>query len=528
MKINKHHPQFKAFLNHYPPLVNGFLSTLISSKEELQAIIDPPRIISQDDCLDQFHQIIRSHQRLLICGDFDADGILSTTMLFRLFKSINKEVGYYIPNRLTEGYGTSLKTVMAAHQKGYDCIIMVDNGVVNGEAHHYCHEHDLTLVVIDHHQIPQPVLCDCLIHPDVMDDYYQSLCSCGLVYTFAQKFDLNDELNTIFAGIGTIGDMMPLRKQNRYITTQALQRLNTNRVPVIDKLLKKPVDYWDAQTIAFQIVPVFNALGRLADLGNVNTIVQYLSSHNPVVIEQFSSDLKQINQQRKNLSAAQGQMALRLANEDELFQIIHNPQFHPGIVGIIAGQLSNSLDKPTMILSGEGLLKGSVRSNQLDVYQFLSQFKEDYFESFGGHASACALSIKQDKYPQFKLEVNKRIQSVQLSQPSMDVLEFDPIHLRKEAFEILKDFEPFGQGFKPMDLMIEARVVDVRRLGQAGYLLTILPVGDIKEILYFKQDLAIENTSFVLKAIGSLQLNYRQELSFIAKYLMVDDQTDMV
>ncbi len=528
MKINKHNPQFKDFLNHYPPLVNGFLSNLIDSKEELQEVLNPPKLISDDPCLETFHQIIHSHQQFMICGDFDADGILSTTMLFRLFKSLNKQVGYYIPDRLTEGYGTSLKTVKAAHLKGYDCIILLDNGVVNSEVHQYCLEQGLTLVVIDHHQIPEAVICDCLIHPDVMEDYYQGLCSCGLVYTFAQKYDLNDELNTVLAGIGTIGDMMVLRKQNRYITTQALNLLNTYRIPVIDKLLKKPIEYWDAQTIAFQIVPVFNALGRLSDLGNVNTIVKYLSSNNPQIIEQFSNDLKQINQQRKNLSNAQAQMALRQANQQEIFQMIHNPQFHPGIVGIIAGQLSNSLDKPTMILSGEGLLKGSVRSNQLDVYQFLSQFKDDYFESFGGHASACALSIKQEKFAEFKQVVNQKIQSVSLQQPSLDVLEFEPHHLRKEAFEILSDFEPFGQGFKPMEIIIESRIVGVRRLGQAGYLLTILPVGDIQEILYFKQDLEIENTSFVVRAIGSLQLNFRQELSFIANYLMVDDKTDMV
>lgn len=516
MKIIQQKPQFKSFLDHYPLLVNGFLSELIENEEELKEILNPTYKHSEDACINEFKQIVSTHQKFMICGDFDCDGILSTSMLVYLFKSLSKEVGFYIPDRLTEGYGTSLEIVKKAHLKGYDCIVMLDNGVVNSQAHQYCIDNQLTLVVIDHHQIPGEVMCDCLIHPDVMDSYFEGLCSCGLVNTLIDAYNYQNDLTSVLAGIGTIGDMMVLKKQNRAMVIKSLDILNTKRIDVIESLLKKKVEWWDATTVAFQVVPVFNALGRLSDLGNVNNIVHYLLSDDPLLVSHISTQLKSINQQRKNMSNAQSELALSLVKDDDGFHVIHHQDFHPGIVGIIAGQISNAKNKPTMILTGDSILKGSVRANTLDVYDFLSQFKEDYFLSFGGHSSACALSIKVEDYPEFKQRVLTHINDVTLSEPVLEVLEFESSNLTKEGFLALSEFEPFGQGFKLKEIMFRAIVIDVRRLGQAGYLLKILPVGDISEVLYFKQDLIFEKGNFVVDVIGSLQLNRDQNLSCIA------------
>lgn len=521
MKLVRKQPQFKEFLNHYPALVNGFLSELIDSESQLNDLVNPLSKHPHDACFHQFKQIVSTHHRFMICGDFDCDGILSTTMLTSFFRLLNKSVGFYIPNRLTEGYGTSLKIVQQAHQKGYDCIIMLDNGVIEGEAHQYCRKEDLTLVVIDHHQMPEPIHATCLIHPDVIDSHYQGSCSSGLVQLLYDFFNLDDDLMKVLAGIGTIGDVMPLLKQNRFVVSEALTILNRQPVEVIEKLLKKPVTWWDAQTIAFQIVPVFNAVGRLSDLGNVNNVVHYLLSKDAISIDHFSRQLKMINQERKNLTASQTQLADTLIQTEDLFHIVAHPHFHPGIVGIIAGRIASNHDKPAIVFTGKTLLKGSVRAQNFDVYQFLAQFKEEYFESFGGHASACALSIKAENFDHFKQRVLTLIKEVNRPEPILEALEFDSQYLTKEAFLSLSDFEPFGEGFKLMPIIMRVLVIEVKTLGQAGYLLKIMPYGEIKEVLYFKQDLKIRPGAFTVDAIGSCQLNRQSELSFIADHLVL-------
>ena len=515
MKLIKKPIIHQPFLKHTPPLVSAFLSPLIDSEKELEEILNPEIRFE-----DGFNFLETLGRKVMICGDYDADGILSTTLLVRYLDKLDIENGYYIPNRLSEGYGTKLSTVIAAQKKGYDTIILLDNGVVNSEVHTYCQEEGLILIVIDHHQIPEPVICDLLIHPDVMDKHFEGLCSCGLVYSIMEPQHI-DDYDTILAGIGTIGDMMDLKHQNRAIVKEAIKFLNTKPYPTIESLLRRPVNKWDATTIAFQIVPVFNALGRLADMGNVNNIVKYLLTTNPIVISQFSAQLKGINEQRKNLSAQQTQMALDISRDSDLFQIIYHPNFHEGIVGITAGQILSNTQKPTLVLSGRETLKGSVRARGLNVYQFLKQFEERYLLSFGGHESACALSLLESDLTSFHREVQVAIADVQIEEPVIEAIALESEHITQQAYQELEKFEPFGQGFKPDPLYIEVIVIGVTRLGKAGYKLTILPVGELTEILYFKKDIEITEQNLHLGVVGNLQINNRNQLSMIAEWLFM-------
>lgn len=514
MKLIKHKHQEHSFLSHTPKLVSAFLSPLVKDENELIELLNPQLRIST-----QFNLKEALNRKVMVCGDYDADGILSTTLLVRYIENLGLEVGYYIPNRLSEGYGTRLETVVAAHKKGYDTIILLDNGVINTEVHSYCKEQGLTLIVIDHHQIPEPVVCDLLVHPDVMDEHFKGMCSAGLVHTLIG--DKVDEYDTVLAAIATIGDVMDLRHQNRAIVKEGIKLLNTNHYPSIESLLNRPVDVWDASTVAFQIVPVFNALGRLADMGNVNTIVKYLLSTDPITIRSFSEQLKNINQQRKNLSQNQTHLALDVINDSDLFQIVHHPDFHPGIVGITAGQIASNTQKPALVLSGSQTLKGSVRASGFNVYGFLKQFEERYFLTFGGHQSACALSLLESDLVSFKREVQEAMVSVKIDELTYDVTVVEHDEITLSAYKELLKYEPFGQGFKPYPLYIEVIVIGVKALGQAGYLLNILPVGDLREVLYFKKDIKIEDENMHLGVIGSLQINNRGQLSMIAEALFV-------
>jgi len=202
--------------------------------------------------------------------------------------------------------------------------------------------------------------------------------------------------------------------------------------------------------------------------------------------------------------------------------MIVNDNFHEGIVGIVAGQLVSKTNKPVMVLTAKGdVLKGSVRSNGMDVFSFLKQFEEDYFLSFGGHAQACALSILKVDFQHFYENVQRNIKTIDIQEPVKDVLLFEKDAYTLEYYDDLSLYQPFGQGFKLPEIYIESIIIAVSPLGQSGYKLTILNVGEIKEILYFKKDVIFDGSNLNCGFVGSLTKSYRNELQLIASSIVI-------
>lgn len=511
--------QLKPLFSKEPLLVSGFLSYLIDQGIELNEFLNPHTEVSKDMCILEFLVRMKHFKKVLICGDYDCDGITSTALLTRFLRNKKIEVGFYCPNRLTEGYGASLEKVKMAHECGYSTVILLDNGVINSEVHQYCKEQQIELIVIDHHTIVEPVLCDLLIHPDMLSDYYYSLCSAGLVFTIIEADGSLDDYDKVLAGIGTIGDVMPLIKQNRGIVHQCLSVLNEKSFGHISQLLTKKVDQFIANTIAFSIVPVFNAPGRLADRYNVNNVVKYLLSEDNRIINSFAAQLLEANTMRKELSANQTQLALTLLQEEDEFIMIHNELFHEGIVGIIAGKVAHMTRKPTMILTGNNHYKGSIRSIDFDAHTFLSQFN-DYYLTFGGHKFACALSLEKEHFPSFREEVLAHMNEIDREEPTQGVLVFDQEAYQYSALERLSAFEPFGQMVKIPPIYVEALVIGVRKI-KGGVLINILPQNDLTTILIFDQSIQVKPGNYQIGAIGTLEKGYNGKLSLIATDIFV-------
>lgn len=513
------------YLEALSPLSQGFLSQMVNSKEEFLDITnDQEYIVDENNILKVAKFLLECQQnnkKIIICGDYDCDGIISTTLMVRLAQKLNLEAGYYIPNRLTEGYGTKPETIQRAYEKGYSVCIMVDNGVMSQEALTKCQELGMKSLVIDHHVLQDEVHCDVLYHPSDSSLDYQTVCSSGQVLALSELMNLSDVYMEVLGGIATIGDMMDLHGYNRFVVKRAIRHLNSYTFEPITKLLKSKVDLWDESVIAYQIVPVFNAIGRLSDKGNVNQVVRYLLSSDSSSINHFSNQLLEINQMRKNMTSNQTLQAIAQLNDD-FFHIIVNDNFHEGIVGIVAGQLVSKTNKPVMILTSKNdILKGSVRSNGMDVFTFLKQFEEDYFISFGGHAQACALSLLKADFQHFYENVQKKMQLIDFSEPVKDVLVFESDAYTIVNYDELIMFQPFGQGFKLPEVYIESVIIAVSPLGQSGYKLTILSVGEIKEVLYFKKDVIFDNTTLKCGFVGSLSKNYRNELQLIASTIVI-------
>lgn len=526
MKINRISAPLLDFVDE-PALVRLFLSQLVDSQEQLNELFEVDDPICEDkaikDAITFIEDAFEKNAKVMVCGDYDCDGITSTTMTIRLLEKVGFKLGvdcgYYIPNRLSEGYGASASTIQRALDKGYTHFIFVDNGVKAFEAIDAIAQGGASLLVIDHHQYDQPLKIGNLLHPDLLSPYYTSLCGAGLMYVLSKAMHKLDDEMIILACIGTIGDVMPLRHQNRVIVKKGIDLLNENPPLTITSLLKRKVTRFDATQVSFQIVPVFNAVGRLADVGNVNQVVKYLLSEEEAQIRQFAQQMLSLNDQRKLLGQEMSSMAYQQMSHHR-FQIIYEPSFHEGLVGIVAGQIARSTNKPTLVLTKSGdLVKGSARSPFFDVYRFLEQFK-GYFTSFGGHPNAAAVSLPLEQFEAFRSEVNDHMDEIEWVDPLINALEVEDEWLTLNAFEALDKYAPYGAGFELIDIVLDCKIKSCTKINSSGFKWLIEPIGEVNEIVMF----GVVDVHFLIASeitfVGKLQKGFRKGLTLNASYVL--------
>ena len=347
------------------------------------------------------------HEKVFVGGDYDADGICSTAMMKDVLNRLGIVNGYYIPDRFREGYGLKPETVRLAHEKGYSLIITVDNGVKAHEAIAEAHRLGMDILVTDHHRIEEPVDTEILVHPDVMEEEYEYLCGAGVVLQIARTLVGDCAFHTALAAVAHIGDVMPLWKQTRVIVRRGMELLNQGAVKALDAMNTRR-EVYDREMLGFRIVPMLNAIGRMNDVSNVNTLVPFLLSRDEVQLASYAAQLSRVNEMRKQLSAQMVKDAEKMIGDDP-FPVIASSSFHEGICGLAAGRLARMYSRPVLILAetAEGM-KGSGRSVPgLDLYGF---FREGFPEliAFGGHSMAVGLTVDRNSYGSFREKVHRR------------------------------------------------------------------------------------------------------------------------
>lgn len=406
--------------------------------------------VSQSDSMQLFVSMMEEckarNEKIFVAGDYDCDGIMATTILVDGLRRYGLEVGFYIPDRIREGYGLHTHIVRQVAKKGYGCIVTVDNGVKAFDALALAKELGLKTIVTDHHTIDQKVECDCLVHPDTLEDCFQSECGAAIAYECCRALGQDTSYSLELAAVASIGDVMQVTAQTRAIIQHGLQQLNRDH----EKHLFGFVS--DAKinetSVAFQIVPALNAVGRLSNLANVNNVVRYFLSQDRLVISSMQSQIKQINKQRKQMSDLMVKQALSKVNGADDLMMVSDPSFHEGIIGLVAGNLSNRFQKPCIIMTENQVgYKGSMRSpNGFDCMEFLSDFP--YFDAFGGHSQAAGFSLSIQNFSLFRDYVRKKINNYQWKLEELDSLVVDSNRLTISEIEGLDCLRPFGPGFE--------------------------------------------------------------------------------
>jgi single-stranded-DNA-specific exonuclease len=397
---------------------------------------------------------IENKEKIMVCGDYDADGVCATSILVKTLRDLGSSVGYYIPHRFDEGYGLSPKTVDLALKKGYTLFLIVDNGVSAFEALDKLREAKIDSIILDHHEITEKVPCTILIHPNHLESDYRNSCGSALAYMLSTHLKQNDYLCAL-AAIATIADVMDLWGYNRTLVMQGLSLLNLNNYPSIQSLTDK-TEPLDELGVAFQIIPKINAIGRMNDELSVNTLVEYFCSEDRFQIYQKAQQIKAINEKRKTVNTTMMAKTKSALVDPHAVIIIDDPDFHEGIVGITAGQLVRKTNKPVIVLAHkEGSYKGSIRAPLgYDLRELLKECMVHTMR-YGGHALAAGIEIAEDHYEAFRLSVYASTDHLEFKSPERMTLLFDPLLINLDNYTRLMDFKPFGQGFELPDVEIE-------------------------------------------------------------------------
>lgn len=408
------------------------------------------------------------NEKVLVCGDYDADGICATTIMYDALKRYGIEVGYYIPNRLQEGYGLSTNTVQAAYKKNYQIIITVDNGVKANDAIELAKNLNIECIITDHHAYDEAIVCDIFVHPKEMQKTYQYLCGAGVAYQISLALGLNVAEHVILACIATIADMVPLWEENRRIVKKGLEYLNKGYYPAIQFLRNDKGSIWDEKIISFQIIPKINSTGRLADLANANNTVRYLLQDNYHVLKDFSKQMSQLNNKRRQMSLKMVDHAQTLIEEKVNFQVLHDENFHEGLIGLVASKIVDLYKVPTMVFAEHNdILKGSIRSyGHIDLRNFFDDCTIPFI-SYGGHERAAGISINKEYLADLKKYLYDKTKNyTYLENKSNDLL----LHLSLDEITIDSVTEylslaPFGEGLrKPQFYISNLEVLNTQLL----------------------------------------------------------------
>lgn len=441
---------------------------------------NPFLICDMRKAADFINQAIEENKKICVYGDYDCDGVMSTVILYSFLSEMGANVVWRIPER-SEGYGLNKNAIHEMHADGVELIVTVDNGISATQEARLIQELGMELIITDHHQ-PGEELPEALAIVDAhrMDNVspFRLYCGAGIALLLVAAMNDGDlqmamEQFGDLAAIATIGDIVPLTSENRFLVQRGMEYLeNTERVGLIalrevSGLTNKPLN---SSSIAFTITPRINAAGRLA---SPKLAVELLLEENPEKAKLIAQELQQINSNRQECGAEivkeiEQQILEQPMLLHERVLVFAGKDWNAGIIGIVASKMQERFGKPCfMIAIQDGYGRGSARSfGSFHVFKALTACAE-LLEKFGGHPSAGGFSLKEENIPAFKKALAEYSKIHHPDMPFMEIqvaglLQPDMITL--QAVESLNQLEPFGEGNpEPIFLAEHVRVQEIQQ-----------------------------------------------------------------
>ena len=461
-----------------------------------------------DKCVEVVKSAVKDNKKIFIYGDYDADGIMSVSILVKMFAYLNYPVSYHIPNRYLDGYGLTRKRAEEIVNNGYDLLITVDNGVTAFEGIEYAKEHGLTVLVFDHHQ-PDEVLpkADYFLHP-VISEFGDVPTSAGFVtmmFTMNYLGRLDHYLATL-AAISLVSDMMPLVSYNRNLLKLAISLYQTKSYQNIDLLKEK--DAFNEVSIGMKIAPKINAIGRLIDEDQyLLRTVEFFTSDDQELLLNYNNWINEVNNQRKEMTkeAVENSKEIDVSRE-AIVAIIEQKE---GVIGLIANNFVKKYCKPTIIFaldqSGE-CYKGSCRApkgfNVVDTFNKMG----DLLQACGGHAMAGGCTIKKEDYDAFKEMFINLAKDSEIEPEEGAIIPLYINDINYDNYLLVESFSPFGESWPaPRFKLSRIKVSSLMYSRDGQHILTSIGNSARLTGFYFSKEKMAEHQYVDL--IGTLRLS---------------------
>lgn len=439
---------------------------------DVNDLLDPYEMKDMRKAVEKMKEAIISEKNIVIYGDYDCDGVISTVILNKGLKRVGAKVKYHIPHREAEGYGMNSKRVEILKSEGTELIITCDNGIAAFEEIDLANELGMEVILTDHHDIqlvddengnktPKVPNAYAVVNPKQEDCNYsfKSLCGAGIALKFIialyKEFGVGYEEAVKlmeFCAIATVCDVVDLKEENRIIVKKGLEVLNNSTNFGINALKKQCniTDDVSAYHLGFVIGPCINATGRLE---TANLSVELLMANDAIEAERLAKELYELNERRKELTQESVEEVLEQVRKEGLYNdkviVVYNPNIHESIAGIVAGRIKEYYNLPTIVLTkGKDMPKGSARSIEgYDMFKELSKCKS-ILSKFGGHPMAAGLSLEEDNIVKLRELLNEFCELKEEDfVPKVRIDVAQPVNTLSEGLiNNISILEPFGKG----------------------------------------------------------------------------------
>lgn len=501
----------------------------VVNDEDVRIFITPTRddfhnpflFKGMDIAVDRIIKAINNKEKILIYGDYDVDGITSTTVLKKYLMDMGIPVDTYIPNRLHEGYGLNKNAIDTIKERNIDLIITVDCGISAIEEVDYAVSLGMDVIITDHHEVGEKLPnALAVIDAKRKDNTYpfRALAGVGVVFKLIQALSIKLEIKPEeylkyldLVCVGTISDIVPLEGENRTIAKLGLMLIKVTRNLGLRELIKSSgYKEIDSNTISFGVAPRINACGRM---GHEEEALKLFLAEDLESATKITKELNEYNTLRQSTEKAIYEEAVQQIEKNHLDEnnsiVLGGKGWHHGVIGIVSSKVTDKYYKPSILLSFEDdIAKGSGRSVQgFDLYEGLAKC-EDLLEKYGGHSMAVGLTLKKENLEKFKERFEQIAKEKNIKELVPIIYIDDELKLKDINMELVKSLsilEPFGEANKvPLFLIRNLKIDSIRALSEGRHL-----------------KLTLRDENFVINAIGF-------ELGYLAEEYRIGDRIDVV
>ena len=551
LKYNWNYPQYdETFLNDLKEYnISENIAKILDSRginkiEEVKKFFsddyeegyDPFLMHDMKRAVERINNAIENEEKILVYGDYDADGITSTVLLVETLVSLGADVSSYIPNRFEEGYGPNKDAFSKIIKSGISLIITVDNGIAGVDEVELANSLGCDVIITDHHKIQDKIpKAYAVIHPEHPEGQYPfgKLAGVGVAFKLAHALlEIYPDFLLDLVAIGTVADMVSLTDENRIFVKQGIELLNEDPRIGIKMLLELSniTTNIDEQTIGFYIAPKLNSIGRM-DSAKVG--LSFLMAEDASVAKSLAEQIEEYNVQRKEVTENIVKDVIETIENNDVKNksvIMVSGDYHEGVLGIVASNIAEKYQRPVLIMNNkEGILKGSARSVfEFNIYTAINKIG-DKFIAYGGHTLAAGFSFDEQNFKEIEKTLCNEFDEYKNNNELKSTKNIDIVSsLEEVSYQFLNSLEvlkPFGMDFEKPNILLEnAKVIEKVYFGaDKQYLrLTIADeVGNL-ECISFKDNMIFKdiNVNDTIDLLCTLDKNYFNGRTKLQAYII--------